>query len=236
MIAAIAPSSPSNTRAVPSNKRCSGVRPATFTTLPFGANEPVKMSKPPSTLIGALNGCTTTPSGAGGLISAKFSAMVLPVTVITSPCNKPASNNIFNTTGTPPMRSRSVMWNFPPGFMSAICGTFAAMRLKSSRFSSTPASLAIANKCNTAFVLPPKAFASAIAFSNAFFVRMSLGRIPSRNIFTTASPARRASTSRRESIAGAEAEPGNDNPSASPIDDIVFAVNIPPHAPSPGHA
>ena len=170
------------------------------------------------------------------MISAKFSAMVLPVTVITSPCNKPASSNIFNTTGTPPMRSRSVMWNFPPGFMSAMCGTFAAMRLKSSRLRSTPASLAIANKCNTALVLPPNAFANAMAFSKAFLVRMSLGRIPSRNIFTTASPARRASSSRRRSTAGAEAEPGKDRPIASPIDDIVLAVNIPPHAPSPGHA
>ena len=25
------------------------------------------------------------------------------------------------------------MWNLPPGFMSAMCGTLAAMRLKSSR-------------------------------------------------------------------------------------------------------
>ena len=32
------------------------------------------------------------------------------------------------------------------------------------------------------------------------------------------------------------ADPGSDSPRASPIDDIVLAVNMPPHAPSPGHA
>ena len=37
-------------------------------------------------------------------------------------------------------------------------------------------------------------------------------------------------------MAGGDAVPGKDSPSASPIDDIVFAVNIPPQAPSPGHA
>ena len=75
-----------------------------------------------------------------------------------------------------------------------------------------------------------------MAFSNAFFVMMSRGRIPSRNMLTTASPARRASSSRDRSMAGADAVPGRLMPSASAIDDIVLAVNIPPHAPSPGHA
>ncbi len=128
------------------------------------------------------------------------------------------------------------MWNLPPGFMSAKCGTRAATLLKSSRSSSTPASFAIASRCSTAFVDPPSAFASAIAFSNAPFVRMSCGRSPVRSISTTASPARRASSSRRRSTAGGDAEPGSDNPSASPIELIVLAVNMPPQAPSPGQA
>ena len=36
--------------------------------------------------------------------------------------------------------------------------------------------------------------------------------------------------------AGGDAEPGSDNPSASPIELIVLAVNMPPQAPSPGQA
>ena len=128
------------------------------------------------------------------------------------------------------------MWNLPPGFMSAMCGTRAAMRLKSASSSATPASLAMASRCSTALVDPPSALASAIAFSNACLVRMSRGRIPSRSISTTAAPAAVASSSRRRSTAGGDAEPGSERPSASPIELIVLAVNIPPQAPSPGHA
>ena len=60
--------------------------------------------------------------------------------------------------------------------------------------------------------------------------------MPRRNKFTTAAPARCASSSRRESTAGGDALPGKLMPSASATLDIVFAVNIPPHAPSPGQA
>ena len=37
-------------------------------------------------------------------------------------------------------------------------------------------------------------------------------------------------------MAGGDAEPGRLMPSASPIELIVLAVNIPPQAPSPGQA
>ena len=40
--------------------------------------------------------------------------------------------------------------------------------------------------------------------------------------------------SRRRSTAGGAAEPGNAKPSASAATAIVFAVYMPPHAPSPG--
>ncbi len=60
--------------------------------------------------------------------------------------------------------------------------------------------------------------------------------MPRRNKLTTAAPARCASSSRRESMAGGDALPGKLMPSASAILDIVFAVNMPPHAPSPGQA
>ena len=128
------------------------------------------------------------------------------------------------------------MWNLPPGFMSAMCGTLAAMRLKSSSSSSTPASLAMASRCSTALVEPPSAEVTAIAFSNASLVMIIRGVMPRRIMFTTASPARRASSSRRLSIAGGEAVPGSDMPIASAIELIVLAVNMPPQAPSPGQA
>ena len=128
------------------------------------------------------------------------------------------------------------MWNLPPGFMSAMCGTRAAMRLKSSRSSSTPASLAIANRWSTALVEPPTAEVSAIAFSNAALVMIWRGVIPNSSIRTTAAPAALASGWRRASMAGGDAEPGRLMPSASPIELIVLAVNMPPQAPSPGHA
>ena len=52
--------------------------------------------------------------------------------------------------------------------------------------------------------------------------------------FTTASPDLIAYASRLRSIAGGAADPGNERPSASPIAAMVFAVNIPAQAPSPG--
>ena len=100
------------------------------------------------------------------------------------------------------------MWNLPPGFMSAMCGTLAAMRLKSSRSSSTPASLAMASRCSTALVEPPSAEVTAMAFSNASLVMIWRGVMPSRSRLTTASPARSASPSRRRSTAGGDAVPG----------------------------
>ena len=75
-----------------------------------------------------------------------------------------------------------------------------------------------------------------MAFSNAFLVMMSRAVIPFRIKLTTASPAAKASASLLESIAGALALPGSAIPKASAAELIVLAVNIPPHAPSPGQA
>ena len=75
-----------------------------------------------------------------------------------------------------------------------------------------------------------------MAFSNAGLVMIWRGVMPSRSMFTTAAPAAAASPLRRASMAGGDAEPGTLMPSASPIELIVLAVNIPPHAPSPGQA
>ncbi len=94
------------------------------------------------------------------------------------------------TTGTPPWRSTSFITYLPNGFRSPMCGTLSPMRLKSSMVRSTSASLAMASRCSTTFVEPPNAMATAMAFSNAFLVRMSRAVIPSLSRFTTASPER----------------------------------------------
>ena len=63
---------------------------------------------------------------------------------------------------------------------------------------------------------------------------MSLVVIPFRISSITALPLASANPSRRRSTAGGAAEPGSDIPIASAADAIVFAVYIPPQAPSPG--
>ena len=128
------------------------------------------------------------------------------------------------------------MWYLPCGFMSAMCGTRAPTRLKSSSSSSTRASFAIASRCSTAFVEPPSAIVTAIAFSNASFVMIWRGRRSISMRFITARPDSYAKSSRRRSTAGGDAEPGSAMPIASLIDAIVFAVNMPAHEPSVGHA
>ncbi len=103
--ASIAARSPSKTRAVPFHTSVSN--PALLTTAPSGARDPCRMVIPPVGCIGLLSARTMTPSTSGGAMSARFSAMVLPVTVRQSPCISPASSSAFITTGTPPTRSTS---------------------------------------------------------------------------------------------------------------------------------
>ncbi len=182
--------SPSKTRAVPSKTDSS--KPADFTTAPSGASEPVRMVSPPVLWIGVDIWRMTLPSMWGGLSSSRFSAIVLPVTVRQSPLKRPASSSVFMTTGMPPMWSMSFITKAPKGLTSARCGTLAPIRRKSSIVRSTSASLAIASRCSTAFVEPPKAMTTAMALSNASLVMMSRARIPLRSRSTTASPDLRA--------------------------------------------
>ena len=92
----------------------------------------------------------------------------------------------------------------------------------------------MASRCRTALVDPPSAINIVIAFSNACLVKISRVVIPWRISSTTAAPDAIAYVSRRRSTAGGAADPGSERPIASPILAIVFAVYIPPHAPSPG--
>ena len=90
---------------------------------------------PPSAWIGLDEGRgrQSRPEPAGR-VSARFSAIVLPVTVRQSPLSRPSLEQLpAARPATPPIRSRSVMWYLPCGFMSARCGTRRPMRAKSSR-------------------------------------------------------------------------------------------------------
>ena len=68
---------------------------------PSGARLPFSPTTPPVALSGVSTGWITRPSAAPS-IAARFSAMVRPVTVMQSPCSRPARSSSFNTTGTPP--------------------------------------------------------------------------------------------------------------------------------------
>ena len=124
----------------------------------------------------------------------------------------------------------------PPGVMSAMWGTRLAIWSNSSMVRATPASRAMASRCSTALVEPPSALTTTMAFSSASRVTIWRAVMPLSSRATTASPDRRANSSRRWSTAAGEAEPGSDMPMASAADDMVLAVNIPPQEPSPGQA
>ena len=84
----------------------------------------------------------------------------------------PASRSSRITTGTPPSTWRSCIMNRPAGRISAICGVLREILSMSARPNSIPASPARAGRCRQAFVEPPRAAATAIAFSNDVFVRI----------------------------------------------------------------
>jgi hypothetical protein len=172
----------------------------------------------------------------GKVTSSRFSAMVRPVTVRTSPSMSPSSSSARSTTGTPPMRSRSTMWYLPNGFRSPMCGVRRLIRSKSSSSSSTPASWAMASRWSTALVDPPRAMTVVMAFSKAGRVMIWRGRMLASSSPITASPDRTAYSRSRGSMAGTEADPGSDIPIASPTEAMVLAVNIPAQEPAPGQA
>ena len=126
------------------------------------------------------------------------------------------------------------MWYWPEGRTLATMGVVRARRSKSSRASATPARPAIAGKCTTAFVDPPRAMSTRTAFSKASRVRMRLGRRSSPTMATIRRPAASARRSRRESGAGMAAMPGRVRPRASVRAAIVLAVPITMHVPVEG--
>ncbi len=76
-------------------------RPATLTMAPSGASEPFK----PDDAAGRRERAGGRPDHVlvvGNTTSARFSAIVRPVTVMQSPWMKPPSSSAFSSTGTPP--------------------------------------------------------------------------------------------------------------------------------------
>ena len=103
-------------------------------------------------------------------------------------------------------------------------GVSRERRSKSDSGSGTPTRPATAGRWTIAFVLPPIAMSTRMAFSNASRVRIRLGRRSSATISTTRRPVASASARRRESGAGIAALPGSVIPSDSAIEAIVEAV------------
>jgi len=128
------------------------------------------------------------------------------------------------------------MWYFPDGRMLATMGVVRANRSKSSSPRGTPARPAIAGRWTTAFVEPPTAMRTRMAFSNAARVRIREGRRSSRAISTIRRPAASARRRRRESGAGMAAMPGSVIPRASVIAAIVLAVPMTMHVPAEGNS
>ena len=128
------------------------------------------------------------------------------------------------------------MTNRPDGFRSHNTGTRERIASKSSSVRRTPAARAMASRWSTALVEPPIAIVTAIAFSNAWRVSSWRGRRSWRIAATSASADRAALSAFSASSAAIVEECGRLMPIASKADDIVFAVNIPPHEPAPGHA
>ena len=98
------------------------------------------------------------------------------------------------TWGIPPARWRSTVTKRPEGCRSHSTGMRARIVSKSSSVSGTPAACAMASRWSTALVEPPTAMVTAIAFSNAWRVRIWRGR-RSREIASTSAVADRAALS-----------------------------------------
>ena len=93
-------SSQSKQMALPVN--CNPSLPVILATDPSGERFPYKICRCPDDLIGLSNGrMMSCPSLSGGQTS-RFSARVLPVTVICDPSTNPCSIRYLSTAGVPP--------------------------------------------------------------------------------------------------------------------------------------
>ena len=81
--------------------------PVILATAPSGAKFPKRIWIWPVGLIGSLKDLTIVWPGLSPGKSLRFSASVLPVTVMQSPLSKPSASKYFITAGVPPIEWRS---------------------------------------------------------------------------------------------------------------------------------
>lgn len=115
-------------------------------------------------------------------------------------------------------------------------GILSLTRWMSSSVRGTPAVAAMARKCNTPLVLPPRAIVITSAFSNERFVKRSRGLMFFSMHVLIASADLTHSRIFAGEVAGVDDDPGKVRPMDSIAVAMVFAVYMPPHAPAPGQA
>ena len=140
------------------------------------------------------------------------------------------------TRGMPPTSCRSVATYCPLGFRSQNTGVRSRIRSKSARVRSRSSAWAMASRCSTAFVLPPTAMITVMAFSKASRVRMAFGRMSRSMRCSRARALSALEVAFSASTALMVLEYGRLMPIASKALLMVFAVYMPPHAPLPGQA
>ena len=156
----------------------------TFTMPPFGARSPRTTASPPAGLSGWSRLRITPRSGAVALAIA--SASEPPVMVSASVSS--SGDSAERRAGTPPAWSKSPRRLSPEGRTSTSNGVRAAISSNRSSVSLTPTRPANASRWTMAFVLPPRAASTVIAFAKAASVRTLLGRKSSKAISTARVP------------------------------------------------
>ncbi len=140
------------------------------------------------------------------------------------------------TDGTPPTSYKSESGRGPEGASFTKCGVRALAASQSSMVMGQPAACAMAVRCNTVLVEPPK----AMSHSMALWMAASLTMSPILTPFSTSSmilaPACLARRRRSEYTAGMVPLPGSATPKASHRQFIELAVNMPEQLPQVGQA
>ncbi len=184
-----ASSSPSKTRARPSKRSPS--LPVTLATAPRGRGS--RTARPDGCL--SSGGFDSGRTISWPLIymgtSFRFSFRVRPVTLMHSPCNRPPSSSIFIKRLDAADRDEFRHQVAPArAQVREHRGALADASEVIEAQAHASAACAIASRCSTALVEPPRAITTRMAFSKERRVRMSRGFKPAFTRRTTASPAR----------------------------------------------
>ena len=176
MMASVAASSDSKTRAGPVCCRISGATTACLTTAPSGARLPKRMASPPRGRVGRIEGTDDRI-----VAHLRPPAQVLGHGAARSPSapRHPAGRRPAGGASRPGCRLRGpgprCDARRPPGSCGTDVGCARCSSFRSGRGISTPASWAMASRCSTELVEPPSAMSTAKALRKAAGVRMSRG-------------------------------------------------------------